>query len=126
MRRLAIGCGLHRFQRIHQQIEQDLLQLHRIGVDGGKIGREFCFNRRPSSKQVGMEQTQDFPDDLIQIYRAPCPFALANKMMDSMNDIARAPRIRRHIGEQLFEHLEVGRNLERENVSRPRRCWRWR
>ena len=55
-----------------------------------------------------MQQTQDFPDDLIQIYCAPYTLALSNELMDAMNDIARAARIRRHIIEQLFEHCEVG------------------
>ena len=52
--------------------------------------------------------------------------ALANEMMDAMNDIARAARIRRHIGEQLFEHLESRENPAREIVSRRRRCWQSR
>src|SRR6478752_5356112 len=58
-----------------------------------------------------MQQTQDSSNDLIQIYRAPRPFAFAKEMVDSMDDFARSPRIRRHVGEQLFEHLSLGRTL---------------
>src|SRR6266850_1474081 len=85
-----------------------------VHIDVGKTGHEFYFHRSASAKQIGMQQTKDFPNDLIQIYRTPCPFALTNEMMDSVNDIARAPRIRRHIGEQLFKHLEVGATLSEQ------------
>src|SRR5205823_9638550 len=65
-----------------------------------------------------MQQTQNLPYDLIQIYRAPSPLALADEMMDSVNDIARTPRICRHIGEQFFEHPNVGGTLSEQTSPR--------
>src|SRR5260370_7510696 len=66
-----------------------------------------------------MQQTQDFSNDLIQIYRTPCPFAFADEMMDSVNDIACSTRIRRNIIEQLFKHWEVRRTLlQKSSASR--------
>jgi hypothetical protein len=46
-----------------------------------------------------MQQTQNFSNNLIHVYRAPGSFAFADEMVDSTNDIPRSPRIRRHIGE---------------------------
>src|SRR4029077_5573944 len=34
--------------------------------------------------------------------------------MDAVNDIARASRVRRHIGEQLFKYLCLGRTLSKQ------------
>jgi hypothetical protein len=62
-----------------------------------------------------MQQSQDVQDDLIQIYGAPRALALANEMMDALDDVPRSSRIGGDIIEQLFEHWDVGQTLRQKS-----------
>ena len=99
---------LHRLERIHDQIQQDLLQMDGIGRDRWKTRSQLSLDRRRAPKQIGMQEPQHFDDDLIQINRAPLSFTLADKTMDPVNDVARAPRVCQNILQQFLEHFGIG------------------
>ncbi len=49
-------CVLHRVEGVDDQIQQHLLQMNRIGVDRGKIGRQIRLHRGGAPEQVGMQE----------------------------------------------------------------------
>ena len=51
-----------------------------------------------------MQQTQDFPDRLIYVNRAPFALVLPDEVVDSLNNGARPAGIGHHIDQQLVQH----------------------
>ena len=57
-------------------------------------------------------------DELVHAHRAPVFFAFAHQLMDSVNDSARAPRVRKHVLQQFLEHFQIERTARQESLSR--------
>ena len=104
---LRKGRLLHRLDRIHDQIQEHLLQMNRISRNRGEARPQICLDGGGSAEQVGMQKPQHLQDNLVDIYGAPVLLAFANEAMDAVNELSRPPRIGENIVQQLSEHFQI-------------------
>ena len=111
------GRLLHGLERIHNDVQQHLLQMDGIGLNGAKIGRQIGFDGGRAPEQVGMEKPKHINDDFVQTYRAPLFLAFAHERVDSVNDGARSPRVRKNIVQQFLKHFQIERIARQKPLS---------
>jgi hypothetical protein len=101
----------HRIHRVHDQVEQHLLQLDRIACRRGQHGRQIDFDASPAADQFAVEQSDRRIDETVDIDRlGPC-LAFFQQIAKSENDLARAIVLVNDIPEGIADLDEVGRFL---------------
>src|SRR4029077_13045653 len=59
----------HCVTSIDHQVDQDLLKLHRVAGDGRQISRQFSINTDVLTDEIGTDQLQDIPHNLVDTER---------------------------------------------------------
>jgi hypothetical protein len=59
---------LNRLDAVHDQIQDDLLQLHPVADDGFQAVQQAGFERDIASTQLAMHQDEDFPNRLVDVH----------------------------------------------------------
>ena len=127
IRRSAGGRAFDRVERVHDQVEQDLLNLDRRRFDLRQtvihLGGDHAF----AQQNIGADQPERVRDDGVQVeHAAHDALVLLDQRANSANDFAGALAVGHHVLEQLLQQRRDRYFRARENGAPRRRCWRWR
>ncbi len=108
MRRSAGGQRFDRVERVHDQVEQDLLNLHRRRLDLRQIVIHLGHDHAFAQYDIGTHQPQRIRDDGVEIERAADDgLILPDQRANSANDFAGALTVGHHVLEQLLQQNRV-------------------
>ncbi len=110
--------GFRCFSRIEEQIENDLLDLHGVCLDGRQVVGEFSLDKTAGGDVLRFEQLDGFADDFRDVdwQRAGRPFS--NQMSQPTDDLARSERFLSDAGQNACQLFGAGWFLLAENFCR--------
>src|SRR5207253_925524 len=76
----------HCVTSIDHQVDQDLLMLHRVAGDGGQISRQFSIHTDVLTDEIGTDQLQDIPHNLVYTERMLLHLAFLQPQAQPAND----------------------------------------
>jgi len=117
IRRLAAGFGCIASSNSIRRFSNTCCKLTGSGIHHRKIWSESRLDGSGAPQQIGIEQSQDFPDESHSNFTGRLVPRSCARNVNPVNDIARSPGISRNIGEQLVKHLEVGGTLHQKSSS---------
>ena len=87
-RPLGHGGGGHGIHRIHDKIEQDLLQLHRIAAREKRIMIQIKPEADIAANQLAVQEPDSRSDKVIDVDAFHLPLALLEKAAEAMDNFA--------------------------------------
>src|SRR5262245_37580759 len=96
----------HGFDRVHQQVEDDLLQLHRIALYERQLGGTRHY-ANVSAHELAVQQRQGRTEEIDQINRFESGFTFLQQPPQAMDDLTGAVALRRDVVEDVPEFLGI-------------------
>ena len=101
---VTVGVPLHGLERIAQQVEDDLLDLHPIAQDRGQLAREVELDLDAELAGVALDHLGGVADQRVQVGRLPLGGLLAHQVAHAPDDLAGAQRL---VGHRLEDRQEL-------------------
>jgi hypothetical protein len=106
------GAGIHvsqRLDRVHDQIENDLLQLDTVPPHDWQVASEVRSQRDVTSRQLSAHQRDDVLDDRGEIQRCELDWTLPHQSSNPLDDVVRSLPIVGDVLEHFAKLIRVER-----------------
>ena len=98
----------HRFNRIMNQIEDDLLQLASIAVNSRHVRCQLGLGDDAMIRELAAHRTQHVENDLVDVDRLPCLINSSEQGADAVERVAGAQTVRGDIFQDILDFVKVG------------------
>ena len=112
------GLG-HRLDRIEQEIEDDLLELHAIGADDDRLVVEVDRDADVADDRIAGEHLDDLLHHDVQVERCALGLALAQKVAHALDHLARALAVVHDVGQDRLQLADIGCSDVEESEAGP-------
>src|SRR4030095_556081 len=85
--RSAVG---HSAAGVHDQVQENLLKLYPIAVNGRQVKRKVALYSHSITLQIGMRQPKRILNQLVQVERLILRFSLPEQLAQTVNDLGSA------------------------------------
>ncbi len=114
----SIRRGGHGFDRIVDQVEDDLSQLSMVAVDRRQVGRKFGFGRNTVILQLSVQRLQHVKCNLVDIDRQSPLIAPLKQGADAVEQLARVKAVGDDSVQNCPQLVKIGgRHLKKAHCS---------
>ena len=105
LRRSAVG---HSAASVHDQVQENLLKLYPIAVNGRQVKRKVAVYSHSIAPQIGMRQPKRILNQLVQVERLILRFSLLEQLAQAVDDLGSAPIVFDNVLKDVAHFIEIG------------------